>query len=98
MFYVGESSVLEVGGGQILDNFCDPFLGHLQGPIQDATFADFDDFGSRLGSPWETFLGSLVDFWGVRVLIEFEVKPSSSNERGRRQGRGCSEPAKFARS
>jgi len=71
MFYVSESSVLEVGGGQILDNFRDLFRGHLQGPIQDATFADFGEFGSRLGSPWETFLGSLVDFGGVQFLVRF---------------------------
>ena len=43
MFYVSESSIWEVGGGQSSYNFREFFRGHPQGPSQDATFADFDD-------------------------------------------------------
>ena len=98
MYYVSESSVLEAGGGRILDTFRDLFRGHLQGPSQDATSADVDDFGPHLGIPWEAILGPLVDFWKVQVLVKFQVKKRFRNGRGRRQGRGCSEPANLARS
>ena len=79
---------LRFGGrcGSFFNNFREVFRGHLQGPIQDATFADFDDFGPHLGIPWETFLGPLVDFWGVQLLADFGAL--SGFEKGGAGGRG----------
>ena len=56
MFYLSESSVLEVDG-TLKSNFLDVvFDTYLGSGLEDDILMEFDDFGLHLGVPGETFL------------------------------------------
>jgi len=84
MFYLSESSVLEVDGTLKYHLLGVVFGTCLRRGLQDDIFADFDDFGLHLGIPWETVLGPLVDFGGFSFWSNFGAKQGRFWE-GRRQ-------------
>ena len=74
MFYVGESSVLEVDG-TLKSNFLGVVFDTCLGSgLEDDILMEFDDFGLHLGVPGETILGFAILFWGICKKVPHMVR------------------------